>query len=98
MGGICFIWPASAFLIAEWILFFRNARRLERPLGICCGLVGALAVFALGSAVSDAVVHGASPGLAFWFGFTAVCLSVATYGLWCGWLRFSRRTLPQEQG
>lgn len=101
LGGICFIWPAMAWAIAEWALHFRNARRLERPLGIFCGLVGALALFALVSNAIEAAVERSSPGIGFWLVFGGVFLSIAAYGLWCAWLRVRRRTMrepPEPRG
>jgi hypothetical protein len=94
MGGVCFIWPAALCAIAEWALYFRKVRRLERPLGIFAGLVGALALFAL----VTTIVRGDSPGMGAWFGFGSICLALAAYGLWCAWLRIRRRTLPEQRG
>jgi hypothetical protein len=98
LGGVCFIWPAAAVAIAEWVLYFRKVRRLERPLGIFAGLVGTLALFALVSNAGEAIIKGDSPGISFWLGFGSICLCVAAYGLWCAWLRVRQRTLPEERG
>jgi len=46
LGAVCFIGPALAFGITEWLLYVRKVRNLERPLGVVCGLVGGLAIFA----------------------------------------------------
>jgi hypothetical protein len=98
MGGMCFIWPAAVCAIAEWALYFRNVRWLERPLGIFAGLVGALTFFALVTNAGEAIVKGDSPGIGAWFGFGSICLALAAYGLWCAWLRIRRRTLPEQRG
>ena len=97
-GAVCFAWPAIAFGVAEWFLHVRNARSLERPLGIVCGLVGGLAIFAFVSNAAESSAKGGSPGVGFWLGFGAICLAIALYGLWCCWLRVRRRTLPQARG
>jgi hypothetical protein len=98
LGGVCFVWPALAFGVAEWSLHVRNARSLERPLGVVCGLVGGLAIFAFVSNAAEAAVKGGSPGILFWIGFGAACFAIAAYGLWCCWLRVRRRTFPEERG
>jgi hypothetical protein len=90
--------PAIAVGIAEWLLFARRVHRLERPLGIIAGLVGALALFALIANAGEALVKGGSPGALFWLGFGSVCLAIAAYGFWCCWLRVRRQTLPQSRG
>jgi hypothetical protein len=98
LGGACLVWPALAFGADEWFLYVRHARRLERPLGIACGLVGALALFAFIGNAAEAAAKGPSPGAAFWLVFGAACFGIAAYALWCGWLRVRRRTLPEERG
>lgn len=104
LGAVCFVGPALAFGITEWLLYVRKVRNLERPLGVVCGLVGGLAIFAFISNAAEAAVKGGSPGVWFWpyvwlwFGFGTVCVAVAAYGLWCCWLRVRRRTFPEERG
>jgi hypothetical protein len=90
--------PAIAVAVAEWLLFARRMPRLERPLGMVAGLVGALAVFALVANAGEALAKGGSPGVLFWLGFGSVCLAIAVYGFWCCWLRVRRQTLPQSRG
>jgi hypothetical protein len=90
--------PAIAVGIAEWLLFARRMPRLERPLGVIAGLVGALALFALVANAGEAFVKGGSPGALFWLGFGSVCLAIAAYGFWCCWLRVRRQTLLQSRG
>jgi hypothetical protein len=97
LGGVCFAGPAAAFGIGEWLLRMRNIRGLEGPLGLVCGLVGAMALFAFASNAAEAAVKGGSPGIRFWLGFGAVCFAIAVYGLWCCWLRVRHRTLPGER-
>lgn len=52
----------------------------------------------------EAIVEGGLPGIGFWpgvglwLGFGSICLGLAAYGLWCGWLRVRKRTLPEERG
>jgi hypothetical protein len=98
LGGICFVWPAIAFGVAEWALHVRNVRRLASPLGIACGRVGVLGLFALVSNAIEAAVDGSSPGVGFWLAFGGICISVAAYGLWCCWLRCRLRTMPEPRG
>jgi hypothetical protein len=90
-GAVCSFGPAFAFAIAEWLLFVRNFQSLRRPLGIICGLVGALAVFALASDMFRAVVEGGAPGALFWMIFGSISVAVATYGFWCCWYRLRHR-------
>ena len=98
LGGVCFIGPAIAFGVAEWCLYVRNVRGLERPLGAVCGMIGGLAIFAFVSNAAEALARGGSLGEMFWLGFGATCLAVAVWGLWCCWLRVRRRTSPAERG
>jgi hypothetical protein len=98
LGGVCFVWPALVFGVAEWLLHVRSVRGLEQPLGIVCGLVGGLAIFAFVSNAIEAALGGGSPGFVFWLGFGAACFSIAAYGLWCCGLRVRRRTMPEERG
>jgi hypothetical protein len=97
-GGACSVWPAIAFGVAEWCLYIRNARSLEQPLGVVCGLVGGLTIFAFVSNLAEAAVVDSSPGIIFWLIFGAVCFSIAAYSLWCCWLRVRRRTFPEQRG
>ena len=90
--------PAIAVALAEWLLFARRMPRLERPLGIVAGLVGALALFALVVNAGEALVNGGSPNVLFWLGFGSICLAISAYGFWCCWLRVRRQTLPQSHG
>lgn len=96
--GVVIASPAAAIAIGEWLLFTRDKQKLERPLGIVAGLVGALALFALIANAGEAVVEGGSPGALFWLGFGSACLAIAAYGFWCCWLRVRRQTLPQSRG
>lgn len=89
--------PGFAVAIAEWRLFSRRSRSLERALGVLAGCVGALAVFAWISNVIDAAPRK-SPSAAFWIVFSTTCLTIAVYGIWCCWLRVRHRTLPEEPG
>jgi hypothetical protein len=98
IGGACFVGPAAAFALAEWVLYFRNVRGLEVPLGIFAGMGGALSLVALVSTIVEATVTGGSAPIGFWLVFVPVCLSLAGYGFWCAWLRVRRRTLPEERG
>src|SRR5437867_3902834 len=63
LGGVCFVWPAMAFAVGEWLLYVRKVQALERPLGVTCGLIGALAVFGFFSNLAEASSKGTSPGL-----------------------------------
>jgi hypothetical protein len=90
--------PAVAVGVAEWLLFARHATRLERPLGILAGFIGALSLFGFVANAGEAVVKGESAGVLFWLGFGGICLTIAAYGFWCCWLRVHRRTLPQQRG
>ena len=90
--------PAVAVGVAEWLLFTRRAPRLERPLGIVAGLVGALAIFAFLANVAEVVHSSASPDVDFWLLFGAACLAVAAYSFWCSWLRTRRRTFAEPRG
>src|SRR5262245_20750401 len=92
--GVVIAAPGAAIALAEWFLFARDKHRLERPLGIVAGLVGALALFALVANAGEALVEGGSPGVLFWLGIGSVCLAIAAYGFWCCWLRVRRQTLP----
>src|SRR2546430_2143731 len=56
--GIVMASPAVAVALAEWLLYFRGKQKLERPLGIVAGLVGALACFGFLANVGEAVVKG----------------------------------------
>ena len=97
LGGVIAS-PAVALALAEWLLFTRLVPRLERPLGILAGLIGALALLALVANAAEAAVKGIAPGLLFWLGFGSGCLAVAAYGFWCGWLRVRRQTLIEPRG
>jgi hypothetical protein len=63
--------PAVAVGIAEWLLFMRRVTRLERPLGVLGGLVGALSLFGFVANAGEAAMKGGSPGVLFWLGFGA---------------------------
>jgi hypothetical protein len=91
--GVVIAAPAAAIAVGEWLLFARGKQKLERPLGIVAGLVGALALFALVANAGEAFVKGGSPGALFWLGFGSVCLAISAYGFWCCWLRVRRQTL-----
>jgi hypothetical protein len=99
LGGLCFVGPALAFAIAEWLLYVRNMRKLERPLGVACGGVAALAVFAFVSNTGEAIVYGGkSPSVIFWLDFGATCFSIAAYGFFCCWKRVRRGDGPGDRG
>ena len=89
-GGVCFVVPAAAYGLAEWLLYVRNVRRLERPLGVVCGVVGAMAVFAFVANAGEAMTTPTSggPGVLAW-GFAAACFGTAAYGFFCCWKRFT---------
>ena len=97
-GGILLLAPAAIVAIAEWRLYVRRVTRLERPLGIFSGAVGALAIFGFISNAAEAIVQGNAPGLSFWLIFGGVCLIIGAYGLWCAWLRVRRRTFADAAG
>jgi hypothetical protein len=96
--GMIMASPAIVVAVAEWLLFTRRIPRLERPLGVLAGLVGALALFALVVNAAEAAVKGGSPGVWFWLGFGTTCLAIAAYGFWCCWLRVRRQTLAEPRG
>ena len=97
LGGVCFVWPALAVAIGEWLLYVRNVRRLERPMGVVCGLVGVLALFAFFANAGEAIVKGGQPpGVVFWLGFAAACFGIAGYGLFCCWKRFQNDQKDQR--
>jgi hypothetical protein len=99
VSGAVMASPGIVVMIAEWLLFARRVKALERPLGVLAGVVGALASFALITNAGEAALKGGpSAGVLFWIGFTAVCLAISAYGFWCCWLRVRRQTVPEERG
>jgi hypothetical protein len=91
--------PGIVVMVAEWLLFARRVRVLERPLGVLAGVAGALALIALITNASEAALKGGSQvGVLFWIGFTGVCLGISAYSFWCCRLRVRRLTLPEEWG
>lgn len=95
-GGIV---PALGFCLAEWLLYVRKARSLELPLGVICLAVGALAIFAFLATAAEALTDGEDAlGVRFWLIFGSICLTIAIYSFWCGWLRVRQRTFPSERG
>jgi hypothetical protein len=79
--------PASAIAIAEWMLFARRSRRLERPLGILCGAVGGFTLYGFAGNLSEAAVEGTTADLSFWLVFAAISATIGAYALWCCWYR-----------
>lgn len=90
--------PAVAIGFLEWLLYSRQARKLERPLGIFTGLIGLLALFGLISNIGEAIVKGGPSDVLWWLSFGSICLTIAAYGFWCCWMRVRQRTLPHLRG
>jgi hypothetical protein len=87
LSAVCSIGPATAFALAEIVLFFRGGRTLQRFLGAICGLVGAFAVFGFLSNVVEATTEGADVAVWFWVIFASIAMAIAAYGFLCCWYR-----------
>jgi hypothetical protein len=95
-GAVIFIWPALAIGVGEWLLYVRNVRSLERPLGVVCGLVGVMAIYGFVMNAADAAVKGDSLDIGFWLVSGGKFFGIAAYGLWCCWLRVNSRPGPRR--
>jgi hypothetical protein len=92
LPAMCFGCPALVFGIAEWFLYFRKFRSLEKPLGVICGIIGVLALVVVMGNAGEAIREGD------WLIFGATGISIAAYNLWCCWMRMHRWTFPEERG
>jgi hypothetical protein len=92
LGGICFLGPAFVLAVAEWLLFVRRAREMERSLGLVAFSIGALATFALATTVFEGIRDGVRDDRVL--GLVAAQFVVAAYSIACGAYRCRQR--PDE--
>ena len=94
--GVILIGPAIALSVAEWLLYARRVKRLERPLGIVSGNAAGVTVFLFAINAANAFANGSSAAVGTWLGIALASLAAAGYGLWCCWLRMNGRTLASD--
>ena len=81
LGGIAFFLPTIAFLIVEWVAWYRQKLNALLALAVICFLISGFAAFGVAANVAEAVQSGWPSGFGW---FVAIGLAIASYFGACG--------------